>query len=104
MGIGPTRPAWKAGILPLNYTRISHTSPSYRQRLYIIALLQRIVKYFSTLFLKKCKKNLILFFLTKSVKNCDYFSWKKFAEDIFRFLVLLKKICYNNEKVKIIVI
>ena len=21
MGIGPTRPAWKAGILPLNYTR-----------------------------------------------------------------------------------
>ena len=26
MGIGPTRPAWKAGILPLNYTRISHSS------------------------------------------------------------------------------
>ena len=25
MGIGPTLPAWKAGILPLNYTRI--TSP-----------------------------------------------------------------------------
>ena len=24
MGIGPTRPAWKAGILPLNYTRICH--------------------------------------------------------------------------------
>ena len=23
MGIDPTRPAWKAGILPLNYTRIS---------------------------------------------------------------------------------
>ena len=23
MGIGPTRPAWKAGILPLNYTRNS---------------------------------------------------------------------------------
>ena len=22
MGIGPTQPAWKAGILPLNYTRI----------------------------------------------------------------------------------
>ena len=22
MGIGPTRPAWKAGILPLNYTRV----------------------------------------------------------------------------------
>jgi hypothetical protein len=24
MGIGPTRPAWKAGILPLNYTRKAH--------------------------------------------------------------------------------
>ena len=22
MGIEPTRPAWKAGILPLNYTRV----------------------------------------------------------------------------------
>ncbi len=29
MGIEPTRPAWKAGILPLNYTRIcSIASPS----------------------------------------------------------------------------
>ena len=26
MGIEPTRPAWKAGILPLNYTRISGRS------------------------------------------------------------------------------
>ena len=26
MGIGPTRPAWKAGILPLNYTRISRNA------------------------------------------------------------------------------
>ena len=25
MGIEPTRPAWKAGILPLNYTRMSTT-------------------------------------------------------------------------------
>ena len=25
MGIEPTRPAWKAGILPLNYTRIMRT-------------------------------------------------------------------------------
>ena len=24
MGIEPTRPAWKAGVLPLNYTRIYH--------------------------------------------------------------------------------
>ena len=26
MGIGPTQPAWKAGILPLNYTRAKHSS------------------------------------------------------------------------------
>ena len=25
MGIGPTQPAWKAGVLPLNYTRTSFT-------------------------------------------------------------------------------
>ena len=38
MGIGPTRPAWKAGILPLNYTRIYLAFTSNSQRLYIIAL------------------------------------------------------------------
>ena len=53
MGIGPTRPAWKAGILPLNYTRIHRTSPSHRQRLYIITLLKRIVKSFLPVFPKK---------------------------------------------------
>ena len=26
MGIGPTYPAWKAGVLPLNYTRTSHNA------------------------------------------------------------------------------
>ena len=56
MGIGPTRPAWKAGILPLNYTRIRLTSAPYRQRLYIIALFGKIVKSFSLLFAKKSKK------------------------------------------------
>ena len=52
MGIGPTRPAWKAGILPLNYTRIEHAPPSYRQRLYIISLMKEIVKYFYAIFEK----------------------------------------------------
>ena len=27
MGIEPTRPAWKAGILPLNYTRTGAVHP-----------------------------------------------------------------------------
>jgi hypothetical protein len=32
MGIEPTRPAWKAGVLPLNYTRISATAISIAQQ------------------------------------------------------------------------
>ena len=43
MGIGPTRPAWKAGILPLNYTRI-------RQRLYILPNIGEKVKCFFHVF------------------------------------------------------
>ena len=30
MGIEPTQPAWKAGVLPLNYTRLPNL---YRNRL-----------------------------------------------------------------------
>ena len=33
MGIEPTRPAWKAGILPLNYTR---TQPLYNITLFLV--------------------------------------------------------------------
>ena len=29
MGIEPTRPAWKAGILPLNYTRMGTDAVKY---------------------------------------------------------------------------
>ena len=29
MGIEPTQPAWKAGILPLNYTRMSVKHENY---------------------------------------------------------------------------
>ena len=39
MGIEPTRPAWKAGILPLNYTRVSsrrHLLYQYTVRLSIV--------------------------------------------------------------------
>ena len=57
MGIGPTRPAWKAGILPLNYTRTYRIATPYRQRLYIIAFIKEIVKQFSQVFAKKIEKN-----------------------------------------------
>ena len=29
MGIEPTQPAWKAGVLPLNYTRMHNQSVDY---------------------------------------------------------------------------
>ncbi len=40
MGIEPTRPAWKAGILPLNYTRRSIVS------LVILPQERKLVNYF----------------------------------------------------------
>ena len=43
MGIEPTRPAWKAGILPLNYTRM-------RQRLIILSKFLKDVNYFARTF------------------------------------------------------
>ncbi len=39
MGIEPTQPAWKAGVLPLNYTRVSNS-------FMIIARVFRFVKGF----------------------------------------------------------
>lgn len=51
MGIGPTRPAWKAGILPLNYTRTRSWSPhgtsfdaqkSYHKRKRLSTILRHI--------------------------------------------------------------
>ena len=45
MGIEPTRPAWKAGILPLNYTRI--------RDLNIISQMRYLVKCFFNFFRQK---------------------------------------------------
>ena len=91
MGIGPTRPAWKAGILPLNYTRIRRTSPLYRQRLYIIALLKRIVKYFSPFFGKKLKKFNLFFFFVKTHKKMLFFHFLKKWKEFFSFPCPIKK-------------
>ena len=57
-----------AGILPLNYTRIRRASPLYRQRLYIIALIKRIVKYFSLFFANFLKK-FNLYFLQHKINK-----------------------------------
>lgn len=52
MGIEPTRPAWKAGVLPLNYIRnsyriliISETAPIVNSILKKNYLTQRFIKY-----------------------------------------------------------
>ena len=55
MGIEPTRPAWKAGILPLNYTRVCMLV----NRPYIIAQFISLVKGF----FEKSPKNLLTLFL-----------------------------------------
>ena len=47
MGIEPTRPAWKAGILPLNYTRIFATA---------------IIIAYASHFVNKKEENLCRFF------------------------------------------
>ena len=69
MGIGPTRPAWKAGILPLNYTRVSLVAVPYQQRLYIITLIPTIVKQKSALFRKIFKIFLFFFLRANSLKK-----------------------------------
>ncbi len=85
MGIGPTRPAWKAGILPLNYTRIEHAPPSYRQRLYIITRLKRIVKYFSGIFRKFFLFFQLFFTFVKILKKCYLFAIFLNTEIFFSF-------------------
>ena len=67
MGIEPTRPAWKAGILPLNYTRIS--------TLYYYITFFTVCQALFTIFFKKFEPrrlNLALaFFRYKSAKHAE---------------------------------
>ena len=58
MGIGPTRPAWKAGILPLNYTRISSHFIVASSTLVYNSIKQLNCQTFFAAFLKISKKNL----------------------------------------------
>ena len=60
MGIEPTRPAWKAGILPLNYTRILLSS------LYILAQKEWFVNTLTASFLKSFCNFSNSFFKTQS--------------------------------------
>ena len=55
MGIEPTYPAWKAGVLPLNYTRIKHILFG---TLIILTQVGRIVKSFFNFFFKQDNEEL----------------------------------------------
>ena len=61
MGIGPTRPAWKAGILPLNYTRISSQFTAASTTLVYNSTIQSNCQTLFAVFCKFFRKNLIYF-------------------------------------------
>ena len=56
MGIGPTQPAWKAGILPLNYTRTRYAVNNANELYQNVILMSTVYK----LFLKKFNEKIIL--------------------------------------------
>ena len=63
MGIEPTRPAWKAGILPLNYTRTSTINVTE----YILTQPPSNVNSFLGISIKNSSKRFLIF-LKKSIK------------------------------------
>ncbi len=60
MGIEPTRPAWKAGILPLNYTRIGVARMCCCFQLVYIIMYSLSCQQVFSIFLKIFEINLIL--------------------------------------------
>ena len=88
MGIEPTRPAWKAGILPLNYTRILSVLSA---DLYIISANLLFVKLFFIFF--GFFSN--LYINTKKIGSMDR---KIHISDIFfAFKVLIARKNYSTE-------
>ena len=45
MGIGPTQPAWKASVLPLNYTRTTQCTKNYIKWIIHCQLILKVNKY-----------------------------------------------------------
>ena len=52
MGIEPTRPAWKAGILPLNYTRIFSSRECSNIISHLFAFVNTFFNFFKLFFIK----------------------------------------------------
>ena len=75
MGIGPTRPAWKAGILPLNYTRISYVFGTVPTTLVYNSIIKKNCQIIFAPFSKKIKKIfLISFFAAQTLKKKEKFT------------------------------
>ena len=53
MGIGPTQPAWKAGILPLNYTRTRYAVNNANELYQNVILMSTVYKLFLKIFKEK---------------------------------------------------
>ncbi len=73
MGIEPTQPAWKAGVLPLNYTRknpLQYRRDKYSQRYNTIPHFNLFVKPFLTGIKSLCAP-LHTFVLLKPIESYD---------------------------------
>lgn len=82
MGIGPTQPAWKAGVLPLNYTRILATDINIAYRTGICQVFLKFFPEFFSISGKKFfiqKQKLFVFFFLNlansksTLKKYDFF-------------------------------
>ena len=73
MGIEPTRPAWKAGILPLNYTRIVFSGMLSQNCLNIIPhffiLVNTFLKFFLAYFFSFLNPSRKFYFLTAIIEK-----------------------------------
>ena len=72
MGIEPTRPAWEAGVLPLNYARTSRIKPDQTCRPYyyseiqpfrqgVVIFLPQFFRFFSADIVCAAEKNIHMF-------------------------------------------
>ena len=89
MGIGPTQPAWKAGVLPLNYTRVvSLSQPSMLENFTII---QNDCQEFCRHFSKKFSGNIPTYGNVFRLPASDGFSGPNIKKFCCRINIILPK-------------
>ena len=95
MGIEPTRPAWKAGILPLNYTRISSQFTAASTTLVYNSIIPSNCQIFFAVFCKIFRKNFIYLQASATENKEERNLCEKLQNLPSVCLSKLKKICYN---------